>query len=92
LGRKDAIHEPGKWAMKMIGIEEAKGTFSALLKQVERGEEIVITRRGKPVARLVPVSAVSRDRASDTAGRLKAFRHGRRLGNSSAKALIEEGR
>lgn len=78
--------------MKPIGIVEAKSTFSALLKQVEQGEEIVITRRGKPVARLVPVGLVSRDRMADTAGRLKAFRRGRRLGESSSKALIEEGR
>jgi prevent-host-death family protein len=78
--------------MKAIGIAEARSTFSALLKQVERGEEVVITKRGKAVARLVPVGAASRDRLTETAGRLKAFRRGRRLGNFSAKALIEEGR
>ncbi len=44
------------------------------------------------MARLVPVGAVSRDRLEDTVARLKSFRHGRRLGDLSAKALIEEGR
>jgi prevent-host-death family protein len=78
--------------MKTVGIFEAKRQLLALLDQVERGEEIVITRYGRPVARLVPVGAVGRDRSKDTAARLKAFRRGRRLGNLSAKALIEKGR
>jgi prevent-host-death family protein len=37
-----------------VGAFEAKNTLGALLDRVERGEEIVITRHGKPVARLVP--------------------------------------
>lgn len=40
--------------MSQIGAFEAKNTFGNLLDRVERGEEIVITRHGKPVARLVP--------------------------------------
>jgi prevent-host-death family protein len=40
--------------MQEIGAFEAKNTLGALLDRVERGEEIVISRRGKPVARLVP--------------------------------------
>lgn len=39
--------------MQEIGAFEAKNTLSALLDRVEQGEEIVITRHGKPVARLV---------------------------------------
>jgi prevent-host-death family protein len=78
--------------MRTVGTFEAKTHLSALLEQVERGEEITITRHGKAVARLVPVGAVSRDRLNDTVARLKAFRRGRRLGNLSTKALIEEGR
>jgi prevent-host-death family protein len=37
-----------------IGAFEAKNKFGMLLDRVEHGEEIVITRHGKPVARLVP--------------------------------------
>jgi len=37
-----------------VGAFEAKNTLGALLDRVERGEEIVITRHGKAVARLVP--------------------------------------
>ena len=36
-----------------VGAFEAKTKFSALLDRVEEGEEIVITRKGHPVARLV---------------------------------------
>ena len=40
-----------------ISLREANQNLSQLIKSVERGEELVITRRGKPVARLVPVTA-----------------------------------
>jgi prevent-host-death family protein len=40
--------------MQRVQIAEAKAHFSALVERVEAGEEIVIARRGKPVARLVP--------------------------------------
>jgi len=78
--------------MKTIGTFEAKTHLSSLLEQVERGEEITITKHGRVVARLVPVGAVNRDRLEDAVARLKAFRKGRRLGDLAAKALIEEGR
>ena len=42
--------------MAEVGAFEAKNTLSALLDRVERGEEIVITRHGKPIARLIPSS------------------------------------
>jgi len=42
--------------MLEIGAFEAKNTLGALLDRVQRGEEIIITRHGKPVARLVPNS------------------------------------
>jgi prevent-host-death family protein len=39
---------------KSVGVHEAKTHLSRLLERVEDGEEIVITRRGEEVARLVP--------------------------------------
>jgi prevent-host-death family protein len=49
-----------------VGAFEAKNTLGTLLDRVERGEEIVITRHGKPVARLVPnVGSVDQNRARD---------------------------
>lgn len=38
----------------VVDLEEAGARFQELLERVERGEEIVITRDGQPVARLVP--------------------------------------
>jgi prevent-host-death family protein len=41
--------------MQYTGIYEAKNNFSALIEQVEKGEEVRITRHGKEVARMLPV-------------------------------------
>jgi prevent-host-death family protein len=41
--------------MGQVNIHEAKTHFSKLLARVSEGEEIVIARNGKPVARLVPI-------------------------------------
>jgi len=38
-----------------VNIHEAKTHFSRLLAQVGKGEEIIISKAGKPVARLIPV-------------------------------------
>jgi prevent-host-death family protein len=40
--------------MFQVGAFEAKNTLGSLLDRVENGEEVLITRHGKPVARLVP--------------------------------------
>jgi len=41
-----------------VGAFEAKNSLGSLLDRVERGEEIVITRHGRAVARLVPNAVV----------------------------------
>jgi prevent-host-death family protein len=47
--------QPGSQVgVAQIGAFEAKNKLGSLLDRVEQGEEIVITRHGKPVARLVP--------------------------------------
>lgn len=40
--------------MRTAGIREARQNLSALLDEVRKGREIVITERGRPVAKLVP--------------------------------------
>jgi prevent-host-death family protein len=40
--------------MKPVNVHEAKTHLSKLLERVERGEEIVIARSGRPIAKLVP--------------------------------------
>ncbi len=47
---------------KTINIREAKTQFSKLLRKVARGEEVVISRAGKPVARLSPIKATLKER------------------------------
>jgi prevent-host-death family protein len=46
-------------AMAQVGMHEAKTKLSQLVERAEAGEEIVIARRGTPVARLVPVERTS---------------------------------
>lgn len=41
--------------MKTVSVTETKAHLSELLDRIEKGEEIVVARRGKPVARLMPV-------------------------------------
>lgn len=45
---------------KSVGVHEAKTHLSRLLEDVAAGEEVVITRRGEDVARLVPIEAKRR--------------------------------
>ena len=40
--------------MQTIAIAQAKNNFSAILHAVESGEDVVLTRHGKPIARIVP--------------------------------------
>ena len=37
-----------------IGAFEAKTHFSQIIEKAERGEDFIITRRGKPVAKIIP--------------------------------------
>ncbi len=80
--------------MNTIGVFDAKNRLTALIDDVERGgEEVVITRRGKPVARLVPVEeGFNRARAAQAAEDLRTVSKGNTLGGVSIRALIEEGR
>ena len=60
--------------MQTIAIAQAKNSFSAMLHLVESGEDVVLTRHGKPVARIVPEVAASSDGAQPVdAMRLEAM-------------------
>ena len=54
--------------MRNVGAYEAKTHLPRLLDRVSRGESLTITRRGRPVARLVPVEGD--DRARQAARRI----------------------
>ncbi|HLI61931.1 MAG TPA: type II toxin-antitoxin system prevent-host-death family antitoxin [Terriglobales bacterium] len=58
--------------MVEVGAFEAKNTLGSLLDRVEQGEEVVITRHGKPVARLIPNEGrVNREQARAAADRIR---------------------
>jgi prevent-host-death family protein len=77
--------------MNEIGAFQAKNTLGSLLDRVERGEEITITRHGKPVARLVPAEKHDWKKANEAIdGTLKWKRAP--LRGLKIKDLIEEGR
>ncbi|NJR62833.1 MAG: type II toxin-antitoxin system Phd/YefM family antitoxin [Cyanobacteria bacterium CRU_2_1] len=50
--------------METVNIHQAKTNLSRLLSRVELGEEIIISNRGIPIAKLVPFHASSNRRAS----------------------------
>lgn len=77
--------------MTEIALAEAKAHLSALVERVEQaGEEIVITRRGRPAARLVPVDDGS---AIESAlALLLAARRASTPGPEGLRELIDEGR
>ena len=60
--------------MRFIGAFEAKTHLSRLLDEAEKGEVITITKRGRPVARLVPPATPDRERASRAVSNLRALR------------------
>jgi len=79
--------------MTEIAEFEVSDLFDDLLDRVERGGELVITRHGKPVARLTPL-AENFDRAAaiEAVARLRESRKGVTLGGISIRELIDEGR
>jgi prevent-host-death family protein len=78
--------------MHAIGAFEAKTHLAALLDRVEQGEKIMITRRGRPVAQLVPVVDVGKARVDDAIQKLRALRSGSTLGDVNWRTLRDEGR
>ncbi len=60
--------------MKQVQASDAKARLAELLDDVERGETIVITRHGKPVARLVPDEAARRARFDEIVAHMREIR------------------
>ncbi|MDO8953812.1 MAG: type II toxin-antitoxin system Phd/YefM family antitoxin [Gammaproteobacteria bacterium] len=82
--------------MLTVGSFEAKTHLSQLLEQVELGEEILITRHGHPIAKLVPIEPVKYDhKIKAMVNELKLMRAGQDKGvktGVSIKKLIQAGR
>ena len=79
--------------MVSVGSYEAKTRLAELLRLVEEGERITITRHGKPVALLVPPRGSTERTVPETVQEIKALRRERILGpDLSVSDLIREGR
>ena len=79
--------------MKTVSVAAAKAQLSDLLEQVAAGEEVLITRRGKAVARLVAAKThIDRSRARKAAASIRARSVGVTLSGLKIKDLVNEGR
>lgn len=68
-----------------VGAFEAKTKLSELLDRVEQGEEVVITRHGKEIARLVAVEMPTRDKEA-------VFKELMEIGERGRRIMEERGR
>jgi prevent-host-death family protein len=75
-----------------VGAYEAKTRLSALLDCVTAGEEVLITKHGKAVARLIPAHSGDRTKAKEAFSKLMELRRGTTLGGLSWKELRDAGR
>ena len=75
-----------------MGVFDAKTRLSYLLDQVERGDCIVITRHGRPVAQLVPYVEFDRARVRAAVQALLEFEGGHLPEGASLQQLRDEGR
>jgi prevent-host-death family protein len=78
--------------MPEVGAYEAKTHLSELLERVSKGERIVITKHGTPVAVLAPISDRELRPTLEVIADLRDFREGHTLGDHSLREMIEEGR
>jgi prevent-host-death family protein len=56
---------------KIVNMHEAKTTLSQLVSEVESGEEVILARGGKPVAKLMPIRAARRRRLGRWKGKVR---------------------
>jgi prevent-host-death family protein len=79
--------------MQTIQASEAKTKFLSLLDEVERGASILVTRHGKPIARIIPEAQVDRERVERAIEGMRVLRQ--RIGKMSSQEILsarDEGR
>ena len=74
--------------MREIRVTEAKARPAELLRAVETGETVAITRRGKRVAHLVPAPGRERDRRKEAVARFRERRRRWRRIDMSADEIL----
>lgn len=80
--------------MTSMSFYEARTRLSELLDQVAKGQEILITRRGKPAALLSPPPSKTNKDVQEVVNKMLEYRDSRNrtLGTSCVREVIEEGR
>ena len=71
--------------MKHIGIKQARQELPGLIDRAEAGEEVIITRQGKPVAKLIAAPKTAKALPS-----LAKFRDKFKTGTPASQLLREE--
>jgi prevent-host-death family protein len=76
--------------VKVVGVYEAKTNFTELIREVQSGETVTVTKHGHPIARIAPIHEVQP--VEEAIAQLKTLRESMRLDGLSVQALREEGR
>ena len=75
-----------------VGVSEARNRWGALLRRVSDGETVQISRRGKLIAKLVPMDPRARVDLKKVVEEIRELRKGASLGKITIRELINEGR
>lgn len=76
--------------MKLVGVYEAKTNFTELIREVQSGETVTVTKHGHPIAKIAPICEIQP--VEDAIAQLKTLRESMRLDGLSVQALREEDR
>jgi prevent-host-death family protein len=77
--------------MRIITLAHAKAHLSAVLDDVAAGQQVVITRRGRPVARIVAEHTQRKRAATAWVAELPAFVEGQPMASGSSVASLRDG-
>ena len=75
-----------------VSVADAKRSFSELVRRASRGERILVTIHGRPIAQIVPPDPPTADEREAAIERILELRKGNRLGGLSWKEMVNEGR
>ena len=78
--------------MRTIGSYELKTHLSEVLDSVEHGQSVIVTRHGKPIARILPSEIAEREQVSQAVQSLLTFPRTRLPKGVTIRSLIEPGR
>lgn len=76
--------------MKIVGVYEAKTNFTELIREVQTGQTVTVTKHGHPIAKISAIDEVQP--VEDLIAQLQTLRVSIRLNGLSVQTLREEGR